>query len=194
MALTNSTFELTKGQPAPDFSLPDPSGDSHSLKELSTGKDCTVVIFACNHCPFVVHLAGALGKLASDFAEKPVQFIAINSNDVANYPDDSPEKMIEFAAEYGWEFPYLFDEDQSVAKAYSAACTPDFYVFDQALQLSYAGQFDSTRPNGGGVITGEDLRQAIESVLDGEAVAEPWKPSAGCNIKWIVGNAPAYFG
>jgi len=194
MALTNSTFTLQPGDAAPDFSLPDGAGTPHSLRSLAEGKAATVIVFACNHCPFVIHLAEELGAFAADYAAKNVETIAINANDVANYPADAPEKMVEFARENGWEFPYLYDADQSVAQAYAAACTPDFYVFDANLKLAYAGQFDATRPSTGGDITGEDLRAAVDTVLTGGPVAQPWKPSAGCNIKWIAGNEPAYFG
>ncbi len=194
MALTNSTFTLQAGAAAPEFTLPDGSGTSHSLGSLAAEKKTTVIVFACNHCPFVVHLAKAFGEFASEYADKGVQTIAINSNDVANYPADSPEKMVEFARENGWDFPYLYDADQSVAKAYAAACTPDFYVFDADLKLGYAGQFDATRPNSGGEIDAADLRAAVDTALAGTEVAQPWKPSAGCNIKWQAGNEPAYFG
>ena len=189
-----STFQLQPGDRAPDFTLPDGLGASHSLTDLTAGKSATVIAFACNHCPFVVHLADAVAKFATDYDERGVQVIAINSNDVANYPADAPEKMVTFADQYGWSFPYLYDESQEVAHAYGAACTPDFYVFDQDLALVYAGQLDSTRPGRNEDITGEDLRRAVDHVLEsGSPVDGPWQPSSGCNIKWKEGNAPAYF-
>lgn len=194
MAEVPSTFHLQPGSPAPDFTLPDGTGQSHSLGLLAEGKKAVVIAFVCNHCPFVVHLAGALGEFAREYAEKGVQFIGISANDVANYPEDSPEKMVAFAKAHGWDFPYLYDESQDTAKAYAAACTPDFYLFDSGLKLQYAGQFDSSRPGRGGDITGDDLRAAIDSVLDsGSGPEQPWQPSSGCNIKWKPGNAPAYF-
>ncbi len=193
MAEVPSTFQLKRGQSAPDFTLPDGSGTEHSLADLTTGKQATVIAFVCNHCPFVVHLTKEFGELASDFSAKNVQTIAISANDVANYPADSPEKMVQFAEASGWNFPYLYDESQAVAKSYSAACTPDFYVFDSELKLTYAGQFDDTRPGRGGTIDGADLRRAVESTLSGEIVSEPWYPSSGCNIKWKSGQEPDYF-
>ena len=189
-----STFQLQAGDRAPDFSLPDGSGLSYSLADLTTGKSATVIVFACNHCPFVIHLADAVAKFAADYAAQGVQVIAINSNDVANYPADSPEKMVAFASQYGWGFPYLYDESQEVAQAYAAACTPDFYVFNRELELAYAGQLDSTRPGKAGAINAEDLRRAVDCVLDTDGpVDAPWQPSSGCNIKWKEGNAPEYF-
>ena len=193
MSEVPSTFKLRPGQTAPAFELPDGKGESHSLAGLAEGKKALVVAFVCNHCPFVIHLAKEFGEFAAEMSLKGVQVVAISSNDVANYPADSPEKMVEFAAAYHWEFPYLYDETQEVAKAYAAACTPDFYVFDGDLKLTYAGQFDDTRPGRGGNITGADLRNAVEKTLAGESVPEPWYPSTGCNIKWKAGEAPDYF-
>lgn len=189
-----STFQLQAGDHAPDFSLPDGAGKPHSLAALTAGKSATVIVFACNHCPFVIHLAEAVAKFSRDYASQGVQVIAINSNDVANYPADSPEKMVVFADQYGWDFPYLYDESQEVAQAYAAACTPDFYVFNKKLELAYAGQLDSTRPGKAGDINAQDLRRAVDGVLEaGGPVEAPWQPSSGCNIKWKAGNAPAYF-
>lgn len=193
MSEVPSTFQLRPGQSAPAFQLPDGQGKSHSLADLAEGKKVLVVAFVCNHCPFVIHLAKEFGEFAAEMSQKGVQVVAISSNDVANYPADSPEKMVEFAASYHWEFPYLYDETQEVAKAYAAACTPDFYVFDGDHNLTYAGQFDDTRPGRGGNITGADLRNAVEKTLAGESVPEPWYPSTGCNIKWKAGEAPDYF-
>lgn len=190
----NSTFELKPGAEAPLFSLPDGAGNEFSLAELAAGKRAVMIAFVCNHCPFVVHLADAIGDYARDFADRGVQVIAISSNDVDNYPADAPDKMLKFAAQYRWDFPYLYDESQAVAKAYSAACTPDFYLFDGNLKLAYAGQFDATRPGRGGSADGADLRKATDLVIAGEAVAGPWLPSSGCNIKWKPGGQPAYFG
>jgi peroxiredoxin len=194
MAEVSSTFELKPGQPAPDFELPDASGTPYRLRDLADGKNGVLVAFVCNHCPFVVHLASKLGEFAGEIAEKGIATVAISSNDVENYPADSPDKMIEFAATSGWDLPYLYDESQEVARAYAAACTPDFYLFDSKLNLSYAGQFDDTRPGGGDEPTGEDLRRAVENLLAGETTPEPWYPSSGCNIKWKPGNEPEYFG
>jgi peroxiredoxin len=193
MAEVTSTFELKRGDAAPDFGLPDGSGTPFTLGGIAAGKRATVVVFACNHCPFVVHLAAAIGRCAKDYAGKGVAFVAISANDVANYPQDAPGKMAAFARAHGWEFPYLYDESQETAKAYAAACTPDFYVFDGERKLAYAGQFDASRPGNGKPVTGADLRAALDAVLAGKA-PEKGRPSSGCNIKWKAGNAPAYFG
>lgn len=193
MAEVPSTFQLKPGVSAPDFELPDGKGAIFQLTNLIAGKKGLVVAFACNHCPFVVHLADALATFADDVAAKGIQTVVINANDVANYPADSPEKMVEFATEREWHFPYLYDESQAVAKSYSAACTPDFYLFDSNLKLVYAGQFDDSRP-GRGTADGSDLRAAVEHLLAGRPVPEPWYPSSGCNIKWKPGEAPDYFG
>lgn len=195
MAEVPSTFRLERGAAAPDFTLADGNGNAYSLDRLAAERKAVVIAFVCNHCPFVIHLADALGECARQYLAQGVQFIAISANDVENYPDDAPDKMAAFAKEHGWDFPYLYDETQEVAKAYSAACTPDFYVFDGDLKLAYAGQYDSTRPGRGDEITGEDLRGAIDSVLEkGEGPEQPWQPSTGCNIKWKPGSAPDYFG
>lgn len=195
MAEVPSTFRLERGAAAPDFTLADGNGNAYSLDRLAAERKAVVIAFVCNHCPFVIHLADALGECARQYLAQGVQFIAISANDVENYPDDAPDKMAAFAKEHDWDFPYLYDETQEVAKAYSAACTPDFYVFDGDLKLAYAGQFDSTRPGRGDDITGEDLRGAIDAVLEtGEGPEQPWQPSTGCNIKWKPGSAPDYFG
>lgn len=194
MAEVPSTFRLEPGVAAPDFTLPDPAGAPQAFADLTHGKAATVIVFACNHCPFVVHLADSIGQMAREFAAREVEFIAINSNDIEKYPADSPSRMADFARKHSWEFPYLFDATQTVAKAYSAACTPDFYVFDRDRRLAYAGQYDSTRPGKGGAPDGTDLRRAIETLLStGRGPAQPWQPSTGCNIKWKPGEAPAYF-
>lgn len=190
MALTPSTM-LDLGTPAPHFNLPDPSGKMHSMVEFV---DCRalLVMFICNHCPYVKHVADGLAEFARDYQGKGLGIIAINSNDVENYPDDRPEKMDEEARQRGYPFPYVFDESQEVAKAYRAACTPDFFLFDQERRLVYRGQFDGSRPNGAIPVTGEDLRRAVDAVLAGEPVPEEQIPSAGCNIKWKKGNEPAF--
>lgn len=193
MAEVPSTFQLKAGQSAPEFTLPEPDGELVSLEEIARGKRGVLVAFVCNHCPFVVHLADALGEFAQEISGKGVATVAISSNDVANYPADSPARMAEFASTHAWRFPYLYDESQGVAKAYAAACTPDFYLFDGDLTLAYAGQFDSSRP-GRGEPSGEDLRTAVDTMLAGRPAPEPWYPSSGCNIKWIPGAEPDYFG
>lgn len=152
-----------------------------------------VVAFVCNHCPFVLHLAKEIGEMAAALAEKGVGFVAINSNDVSRYPADAPEKMVEMVEKYGWQFPYLYDETQDVAQAYYAACTPDFYVFDEALELTYCGQFDDSRPKNDKPVTGNDLRAAVEAMLNKEAPLVMQRPSSGCNIKWKPGKEPAWF-
>ena len=190
MAAVESTM-LPLGHEAPAFSLPDPAGTVHALE---SGHAVSVVMFICNHCPFVKHVADELAAIGRDYAEKDVSIYAINSNDIAAYPADGPDAMREEAARRGYGFPYLLDEDQSVAKAYRAACTPDFFVFDDGLALVYRGQLDGSRPSNDVPVTGADLRAAIDSALAGaEPVAEQ-SPSIGCNIKWKPGNAPEYFG
>lgn len=193
MALVPSTFILSIGAQAPDFSLPEPKiGGDVSLSDVK-GENGTLVVFACNHCPYVVHLAKEMGEFGKEITSKGIGMVAISSNDVENYPQDGPEKMVEFAAESSWEFPYLYDESQEVAHAYKAACTPDFFLFDAEGKLYYAGQFDDSRP-GAGNATGDDLRVAVEKMLAREVFAESMKPATGCNIKWKSNNAPEYFG
>ena len=189
MARTPSTQRLPLGQPVPDFTLPDPSGKTFRLAELARGK-VVVVVFACNHCPYVVHIRDAFGKLAKEFQRKGVSFVAINSNDAAQYPDDAPRNMPAFAKAGGWDFPYLVDETQQVAKAWHAACTPDLFVLDASGNLAYAGQFDSSRPGNAEPVDGRDLRRALEALIAGHPVPSPQKPSLGCNIKWKPGNEP----
>lgn len=189
MAETPSTFMLKPGTVAPDFTLPDGAGRSHSLNE-SAGGQGTLVFFACNHCPYVVLLADALGKMAAELREKDIATVAISSNDVENYPQDAPDKMIEFAGQHGWDFPYLHDESQQVAKAYGAACTPDFFLFDGGRRLFYAGQFDDSRPRNGRQPDGADLRAAVAAMLAGGAPPANPRPSTGCNIKWKAGQEP----
>ena len=190
MAMTPSTM-LSLGTPAPDFSLPDTEGRTVSLSNIKDAP-ALLVIFMCNHCPFVKHVAKGLARLGSDYQAKGVAIVGINSNDVANYPEDSPENMKSDAAKYGYTFSYLYDETQEVAKAYRAACTPDFFLFDEQGKLVYRGQMDDSRPDSGIPVTGKDLRAALDAVLSGEPVPEDQKPSIGCNIKWKAGNEPDY--
>lgn len=190
MVKTASTM-LPLGTPAPDFSLINVDGRTVSLADFE-GKPL-LVMFICNHCPFVKHVAGQLAILGAEYQAKGVGIVAINSNDVSSHPGDSPEQMIHEAEERGYVFPYLFDETQDVAKEYHAACTPDFFLFDKNHRLAYRGQLDSSRPSNGIPVTGEDLRRALDSVLAGKPVAEPHRNSLGCNIKWRAGAEPAYF-
>ena len=192
MAEVLSTFNLKPGDHAPDFVLPDASGRGISLAEAA-GKNGLLVIFACNHCPFVIHLADAVGKFADEIGVKGVGTVAINSNDLENYPQDGPELMRPFAEDHGWKFPYLLDETQEVARAYGAACTPDFFLFDADRRLVYAGQFDDTRPRGGKIPDGGDLRDAVRRMVTGEEPVERPRPSSGCNIKWKDGTKPVWW-
>lgn len=178
------TNMIPLGFTAHGFRLPDiVSGKELTLDEIRSDK-ATVVAFICNHCPFVKHIINGLVQVGKDYIPKGVSFVMINSNDVANYPDDSPEKMKEFASENDFPFPYLFDETQEVAKAYDAACTPDFNVIDGEGKVVYRGQFDDSRPENGKPVTGQDLRHALDLLLRGEKVPEEQVPSLGCNIKW----------
>ena len=192
MVATNSTM-LPLGTKAPDFHLPDPSGKMFHLSDFQTAKGL-VVVFMCNHCPYVKHLRAALAQLGRDYQPRGIAVVGINSNDVANYPSDSPANMAEEARSAGYNFPYLYDATQEVAKAYRAACTPDFYLFDQNQHLVYRGQFDDSRPGNSAPVTGKDLRDAIDSLLAGKPVDSAQKTSLGCNIKWKPGNEPDYFG
>ncbi len=192
MARTPSTM-LELGTPAPHFALPEPlTGKTVSLDDFR-GKPL-LVVFMCNHCPYVLHILDGLLDFAREYIPKGLQMVAINANDVANYPDDSPEKMVEMARAKDFPFPYLFDESQEIAKAYRAACTPDFFLFDADGKLVYRGQFDDARPRNDAPVTGADLRAAADAVLRGEKPAEDQKPSLGCNIKWKAGNEPDYYG
>lgn len=182
MALTPSTM-LPLGTAAPGFQLPDAvSGRTTALADVK-GARGTLVMFICNHCPYVKHVNGELVRLARDYAPKGVGFVAISANDAQNYPEDSPAKMREYAQRLGYPFPYLFDESQAVARAYQAACTPDFFLFGADLKLVYRGQLDDSRPNGA-TPTGRDLRAALDALLAGQPIAADQKPSMGCNIKW----------
>lgn len=181
---------LPLGTEAPSFSLPDPDGVMHSLAENA---DAYLVMFICNHCPFVKHVREELSRIGRDYAARGVAIYAINSNDVSTHPGDDPQHMKVEAQAWGYSFPYLFDESQAVAKAYRAACTPDFYVFDNNRRLVYRGQLDDSRPSNSRPVDGRDLRAALEAVLDGRPPTMEQKPSIGCNIKWRPGNEPDYF-
>jgi peroxiredoxin len=181
---------LPIGTPAPEFSLPDPDGRPHTLAD---GASAYLVMFICNHCPFVKHVRQELARLGRDYAARDVAIYAINSNDIEAYPGDGPEQMKKESEAQGYTFPYLLDEDQSVAKAYRAACTPDFYVFDADRTLVYRGQLDDSRPSNDAPIDGHDVRNALDAALAGNAASDIQKPSIGCNIKWKPGNAPDYF-
>ncbi len=190
MAATESQM-LPLGTPAPDFSLPDTAGRHWSLPD---GAPAVLVMFICNHCPFVIHVREELARIGRDYGGRGVAIFAINANDVTTHPDDGPDKMAVEAERAGYTFPYLFDESQSVAKAYRAACTPDFFLFDGDRRLVYRGQLDGSRPGNDVPVDGRDLRAALEAVLDGRDVDPDQRPSIGCNIKWRAGNAPDYFG
>jgi peroxiredoxin len=191
MVKTASTM-LSLGTSAPDFSLPNIDGSTVSLSEFAD-KPGLLVIFMCNHCPFVIHLRDELARFANEYQERGLSIVGISSNDVATHPDDSPEKMAEEAKSAGYTFPYLYDENQDVAKSYQAACTPDFFLFDRHQKLAYRGQFDDSRPESGIPVTGTDMRAACDAVLAGQPVSEEQKPSIGCNIKWKPSSEPAYF-
>ncbi|MEZ5169127.1 MAG: thioredoxin family protein [Acidimicrobiia bacterium] len=192
MVRTDSTM-VALGSPAPGFRLPDPSGSEFGLDDFADAP-ALLVMFLCNHCPFVQHVRRELALLTQRWSERGVAVVAINSNDVGAQPDDSPEKMAAEARTVGYTFPYLFDETQEVARAFGAACTPDFFLYDADRRLVYRGQLDDSRPDNGVPVTGEDLDAAIDAVLTGSEVPEPQKPSLGCNIKWRPGNEPPWFG
>jgi peroxiredoxin len=191
MALTPSTM-LALGTVAPDFNLPDTNGKLVASTDFKD-KAALLVIFMCNHCPYVIHLRAGLAQLARDYAPKQVGIAGISANDVKNYPADSPAKMKDEVKSAGYIFPYLYDETQAVAKSYRAACTPDFFLFDRGRRLAYRGQFDASRPGNGIPVTGKDLRAALDAVLAGRTTSEFQAPSIGCNIKWKSGNEPDYF-
>ena len=193
MTRTPSTM-LGLGTQAPEFRLPDTTagGKEVALADFESAP-ALLVAFICNHCPFVQHVAGELAALSRDLPAQGGAMVAISSNDATAYPNDSPEDMAAEAARQGWAFPYLYDEDQSVAAAYRAACTPDFFLFDGNRKLVYRGQLDASRPGNGVPVTGADLRAAVEAVLAGKPVSEDQRPSLGCNIKWSPGNEPEYF-
>lgn len=191
MVKTASTM-LPLGTQAPDFSLPNLDGRTVSLADFQDAP-ALLVIFLCNHCPYVKHVAPELARLTREYQARGVAVVGINSNDTDAYPDDAPERMVEEARQRGYTFPYLYDATQAVAQAYRAACTPDFYVFDRQRRLVYRGQMDSSRPRSGVPLTGSDLRAALDAVLAGQSVPEPQRPSLGCNIKWRPGREPEYF-
>jgi peroxiredoxin len=183
---------LPLGTVAPDFKLPDTNGKIISLADFKD-QAALLVIFLCNHCPYVIHIRGELSQLASDYMALKVGIVGINSNDAEKYPADSPAKMKAEVEKFGYEFPYLYDETQAVAKAYRAACTPDFFLFDKNRKLVYRGQFDASRPGNGVLVMGIDLRAALDALLAGKPVSEKQTASIGCNIKWKAGNEPDYF-
>ncbi len=191
MVAVNSTM-LPLGTKAPDFALPNVDGRTVSLADFQ-GRKALLVMFICNHCPFVKHIQAELARLGRDLQRKDVAVVAVMSNDAANYPDDSPANMKEEAENAGYSFPYLYDETQAVAKAYRAACTPDFFLFDAEFRLVYRGQLDDSRPGNNIPVTGNDIRAAVDALLAGQPVPVEQRPSIGCNIKWKSGNAPEYF-
>jgi len=193
MALTASTM-LPLGTKAPNFQLPDVvSGKTISLSTFA-GKQALLVIFLCKHCPFVQHIKDELARLGKDYVNRNVGIVGISANDVSKYPDDAPDKLKAMAEELGLLFPVCYDESQEIAKAYTAACTPDFFLFDADQQLVYRGQLDDSRPSNGKPVTGADLRAALDAVLAVKPVNPEQKPSVGCNIKWKPGNEPSYYG
>jgi len=183
---------LPLGTQAPDFSLLNVDSQTISLSDFE-GKPALLVMFICNHCPFVKHIAEELSALGREYQSRGAAVVAISSNDSTKYPEDSPEQMVHEAESRGYVFPYLFDEDQAVAKAYKAACTPDFFLFDGDQNLVYRGQLDASRPGNDIPVTGSDLRAALDAVLSGQAVAQEQTPSIGCNIKWVETQEPEYF-
>ena len=192
MVATESTM-LPIGTPAPDFSLPDAGGVTHTLDSIGVGADAIVVAFICNHCPYVKLIADKFGEIGNHLVARGVAVVAINSNDYQAHPDDSPEAMAIEAELRGYAFPYLVDEDQAIARAYRAACTPDFFVFDSNRQLAYRGRFDSARPGNGEAVTGADLLAAVNQIAGKGTVPVQQHPSMGCNIKWKPGAAPSWF-
>ncbi len=191
MALKESTM-LALGTVMPDFSLPDVRTQKVISPEAFRGKHVLLVMFICRHCPYVIHVQDELTRLASDYREKELGILGVSSNDVSGYPADSPARLAEMAEQLGWQFPYCYDETQAVAKAFTAACTPDLFVFDKERSLVYRGQLDKSRPGNGKPVDGQDLRLALDAVLAGNPVASQQHPSAGCNIKWKPGNEPDY--
>ena len=192
MVNTPSTM-LPLGTDAPDFSLDDAvTGKTVSLSDLD-GK-ANLIMFICNHCPFVIHVRDEITSIAKEYGERGVAVVAMNSNSAETHPQDGPDEMKKLAGELGWMFPFLFDSSQEVAKAYRAACTPDFFLFDRDRKLVYRGQLDDSRPSTHVPVTGKDLRTALDSLLAGEPLPADQRPSMGCNIKWAPGNEPDYFG
>lgn len=192
MVAVNSTMQAL-GSVAPDFNLPNTNNNNTLLsRERLTGKPL-LIMFICNHCPFVIHIMQCLVEISNAAQNNGFEVIAISSNDIEKYPQDGPEAMRDLAKQYGIKFAYLFDETQSIAKAYGAACTPDFFIYDSQHRLQYRGQMDSSRPNNNIQVTGDDLQKALDAVANNKAVADDQIPSIGCNIKWKTGNAPEYF-
>jgi peroxiredoxin len=191
MVATASTM-LTLGTKSPDFELPDTGGKMVSLKDFAKSK-ALLVVFMCNHCPYVKHIINKFVEIVKEYQAKGVAVVGINSNDVESFPEDNPENMAKAAKAKGFTFPYLYDENQGTAKAYKAACTPDFFLFDANRKLVYRGQLDDSRPGNGKPVTGADLRVAMDAVLAGRDAPKIQKPSMGCNIKWKTGSEPAYF-
>lgn len=191
MVATNSTMQAL-GSVAPDFTLPAAGDGTVSLTDFSDAK-ALLVMFVCNHCPFVKHVADEMGRIGRDYAKRGLATVAINANDWDLFTDDQPERMPDMARLHGWSFPYLYDASQDVAKAYRAACTPDFFLYDAARKLIYRGQLDASRPGNDLKVTGGDLRAAIEDTLAGRVPSDDQRPSIGCNIKWKPGNEPDYF-
>ena len=187
MALTESTMELALGAQAPDFALRDVVTGNTVRRDDFRGQKALLVMFICTHCPYVKHVEKGLAVLGADYDGKPIGIVAISSNDAETYPDDAPEGLKKQAQRLGFRFPYLYDQTQDVARAYHAACTPDFFLFDSGLKLVYRGQFDASRPNSALPVTGQDLRAAMDAVLAGKPVDPNQKPSIGCNIKWKGG-------
>lgn len=183
MALKESNM-LPLGTLAPDFSLPDTISGQYVHAHQEMNGQISVIMFLCNHCPYVIHVNPQITELAQDYQKQGVRFVAISSNDVDNYPQDGPDLMKKTARQEGYTFPYLYDETQEVARAYDAACTPDFYVFGKDMKLAYRGRLDSSRPGNDQALTGEDLRHALDALINGNAIPDPQYPSAGCNIKW----------
>ena len=193
MVLTASTM-LSLGTKAPDFQLPDVVfGETISLSTF-VGKKALLLMFICRHCPFVKHVQDELSQLGKDYLQSDLEIVAISANDVENYPDDAPDLLKKMATDLDFKFPVCYDETQQTAKIYTAACTPDFFLFDNEQRLFYRGQLDESRPSNGQPVTGKDLRNAIDAVLHSKSLIEEQKPSIGCNIKWKPGNEPDYFG
>ena len=191
MALTHSTM-LPLGTPLPSFELPDVTSGTMFTSSQFSEKQGILVMFICRHCPYVVHVQEELSRLGSDYYDKGLGMVAISSNDVDHYPDDRPQRLKDMAQELGFRFPYCYDESQEVAKVFTAACTPDFFLFDANQRLVYRGQLDSSRPGNNQAVTGTDLRTAIDAVLAKQPVNKDQCPSAGCNIKWKLGGNPSY--
>ena len=193
MVMTESTM-LALGTPAPNFALPDVVSDQMVSPKNFTDRSGLLVMFICVHCPFVKHVEHELAQIGRDYQSQGLGIVAISANSIQTHPQDAPEHMKAQVQTQGFTFPYCYDEDQSVAKAYTAACTPDFFLFDSDLKLAYRGQLDDSRPSNGKPVTGKDLRTAIEAILAGQGVPTEQAPSIGCNVKWTPGNEPDYFG